>query len=181
MGSLRGRGGGGGGEKKREEGRRERKRKREQAPLTSHFPSTTPACQPACSLFSFELSILPRRRGRKKKINSYFHNPHSCLSTCLCLPPPSLHPSPSLPLFSVSPSPSLPWGRLTPPPRSYGLQMSLRRATITAQTKGGLALSSGSLCGDCWLLLPYAGQLGPQKRDGDCGYTGATHKGGEES
>lgn len=110
--------GGAGGEKKKRGGR-EGRRKREQAPLTSHFPSTTPACQPACSLFSFELSVLPQHR---KKINSYFHNPHSCLSTCLCLSP-SLHPSPSL---FLSPSLALPWGGLTPPPRSYGLQMSLR-------------------------------------------------------
>lgn len=49
--------------------------------------------------------------------------------------------------------------------------MSLRWATITAETKGGLALSSESLCRDCWLLLPYAGQHRPQKET-KSGYRG---------
>lgn len=104
--------------------------------------------------------------AEKKKINSYFHNPHSCLST-------SLYVSPSSNPLSFS----LPWGRLTPPPRSYGLQMSLRWATITAETKGGLALSSEALCGDCWLLLPYAGQLRPQKSAETVSYRGAPQRG----
>lgn len=83
---------------------------------------TRHASQPAvCS----PLSFLFYQHRKKKKINSYFHNPHSCLSTCLCV---SLS---SIPLFLSPPLP-LPWGRLTPPPRTYGLQMSLRWATITA-------------------------------------------------
>lgn len=176
MGSLRGRGGSGGGEKKR--GGTEGKKEKEGA-SASHFtfPQHHP-CVPASlqSVLLWAFHSTMAQGEEKKSIHiSIIHTP-VCLHVFASLPP-----SLSFPLFSVSPSQSLPWGRLTPPPRSYGLQMSLRRATITAQTKGGLALSSESLCGDCWLLLPYAGQLGPQKRDGDCGYTGATHKGGEES
>lgn len=72
-----------GGEKRRLE--EEMRRKREQAPLTSYFPSTIPACQPACSLFSFELSVLAL--NRKKSIHiSIIHTP-VCLSLSLPLPP----------------------------------------------------------------------------------------------
>ena len=124
---------GGAGGKRKKRGARERKRKREQAPLTSYFPSTTPACQPACSLFSFELSILPQHRKKKKKS---IHISIIHTSVCLHVYAPLLPPVPlllslGLPLSLSLPLP-LPWGRLTPPPRSYGLQMSLRWATITA-------------------------------------------------
>lgn len=104
---------------------RERETGSERLSLNISPTPTRHASQPAvCS----PLSFLFYQSAEKKKINSYFHNPHSCLSTCLWVSPSSI------PL-------SLPWGRLTPPPRSYGVQMSLRWATITAETKGGLALS----------------------------------------
>lgn len=91
---------GGAGGKKKKRGERERKRKREQAPLTSHFPSTTPACQPACSLFSFELSILPQHRKKKSIHISIIHTP-----VCLHV---FASPPPSMPLpFSLFLSPSL--------------------------------------------------------------------------
>ena len=98
---------GGAGGKRKKRGARERKRKREQAPLNSYFPSTTPACQPACSLFSFELSILPQHRKKKKKS---IHISIIHTSVCLHVYAPLLPPVPlllslGLPL-SLSPSPS---------------------------------------------------------------------------
>lgn len=89
---------------------RERETGSERLSLNISPTPTRHASQPAvCS----PLSFLFYQSAEKKKINSYFHNPHSCLSTCLWVSPSSI------PL-------SLPWGRLTPPPRSYGVQMSLR-------------------------------------------------------
>lgn len=95
----------GGGED--EEKQEEKERKRQQAPLTSNFPSTTPACQPACSLFSFELSILPPNRKKKSIHISIIHTP-LCLhafppSIPLCLPPSFRLP----PLGKTNPSTSI--------------------------------------------------------------------------
>ena len=94
------------GKGKREE--RERERERGSKRLSLHISPAPPrrASQPAvCSPLSF---LFYHSTEKKKKINSYFHNPHFCLSTCLCPPPPS-SPSPSLfrsPSLSLSPSPS---------------------------------------------------------------------------
>lgn len=87
--------------KNRGEGELERERGSKR--LSLHISPAPPrrASQPAvCSPLSFLFY-----HGTEKKINSYFHNPHSCLSTCLCLSP-SSHPSPSL-FLSPSLSPGV--------------------------------------------------------------------------
>lgn len=59
------------------------------------FPQHQPG-MPA-SLQSVLLWAFYSTREQEKKINSYFHNPHSCLSTCLCVSPSSI------PLFLTPP------------------------------------------------------------------------------
>lgn len=100
------------GEIEGERGRGSERHSLNMSPTPSRRASQPAVCSPLSFLFY---------QSAEKKINSYFHNPHSCLSTCLCVSPSSIHPS-----LCLSLSPPLPWGRLTPPPRSYGVQMSLR-------------------------------------------------------
>lgn len=69
-----------------DEGSRRGERGREHHSLNISPAPARHASQPAvCS----PLSFLFYHRA-EKKINSYFHNPHSCLSTCLCVSPSSI-------------------------------------------------------------------------------------------
>lgn len=71
-------------------GEEEGSRRGEEGARTIHL--TFPQHQPGmpASLQSVLLWAFYSTREQKKKINSYFHNPHSCLSTCLCVSPSSI-------------------------------------------------------------------------------------------